>query len=369
MDKRDPMFWAAARIVRHLARDAPESGGELAQWVQYTSERHAEMASAWRRIELARERGWHLAARRLHEDLFFEARRLEGGYGELLRLQSDAQNRRENVTLLLPSLRAVVDELRQLSHEFEEVDVLPRRNLIVARTRPVVLDRIYLGPFAIELHLGRLNRRADSSSFDCVALEPNPAECNEDVTHPHVKGNALCAGDAHLPICEALRQGRICDAFLLVNGVLNTYNDSSPYVALEDWSGRSCSDCGALTSQDDMYVCEGCDSDVCDDCAGRCDMCDSTQCRSCLELDEVSGRSCCSNCCERCGECDRVIDCDSVDSASSLCPHCLAERRRQEAEEESEQAEAAVEPEPEKEEPTDEPVEQPTLASHASAAR
>jgi hypothetical protein len=369
MDTWKLVFWAAARIMRHLARDAPEADGEVAQWVRYLSERHEQMATAWRRIELARGRGWQLAASRLHDDIFFEARRIESSCGELLRLQSEPRGRGEKVPSLRPSLRTIVDELRQLGQEFEEVDVLPRRNVIVARTRPVILDGIRLGPFAIELHLGRLNRRADSSCFDCVALQPNPAECDEDVVHPHVKGAALCAGDAHVPICEALQQGRICDAFLLVNGVLNTYNDGSPYVDLDAWSGRSCSDCGALTSQDDMYVCDGCDSDVCDDCVGRCELCDSTRCRSCLELDEVSGRSCCSHCHERCEECNRVVDKDSVDSATGLCLGCFADRRQQEAEEEAEQDEAEPALQHEKEELTDEPVEQSTLASQASSAR
>jgi hypothetical protein len=64
------------------------------------------------------------------------------------------------------------------------------------------------------------------------AVDPNPATNDEEVTHPHVKSNGLCAGDATVPIQAALQDGRICDAMLLVNAVLQHYNPASPYVSL-----------------------------------------------------------------------------------------------------------------------------------------
>ena len=143
-----------------------------------------------------------------------------------------------------------------------------REQVLVARTGPITLEDVSLGPFAIELHLDRLagRRTPDAACFDCVALESKPAATDDAVTHPHVKGKTLCAGDATVPLTAALRAGRLADAFLLIRGVLQTYNPASAYVSLRDWGGSSCGECGRSVGPDDTFYCEQCHRDVCDDC-------------------------------------------------------------------------------------------------------
>ncbi len=41
----------------------------------------------------------------------------------------------------------------------------------------------------------------------------------------------------------ALTEGRLLDFFMIVRQVLQTYSPDSPYVSLDDWYGRQCSDC------------------------------------------------------------------------------------------------------------------------------
>ena len=57
--------------------------------------------------------------------------------------------------------------------------------------------------------------------YRVVALDPHPAGSDESVTHPHVRDEQLCAGDAAAAIRSALAGGRICDFFLLVRSVLD----------------------------------------------------------------------------------------------------------------------------------------------------
>jgi hypothetical protein len=329
---RDPLLRTALQLRRQLDRLAGQGADPVAgQRVDNVGESHSAVQRAWRCIVRARSRGWQLAARKLHEELRFHARRLQSGVEELLRCQDRPEPPAP------PSVSFLWEELRQLREEFEDVGVQRKHGRVVATTRPIVLEGIHLGRFAIELHLGRMGSHADSSCFDCVALEPNPAETNHDVTHPHVSGKGLCAGDASTAIAAAVEQGRICDAFALVSAVLGTYNPGSPYVRLDEWAGAACPDCGCRAGRDGMYFCDGCDRETCSDCMGCCDVCEHSYCQACLEWDRVSRRDCCQSCRELCGGCDRTVDCESFDEKTALCPQCLEERVQEPGEQEDDQ--------------------------------
>jgi hypothetical protein len=294
-----------------------------------------------RRIDRATQRGWHLAAGRLKEDLPSELRLVATVSQDLLKASAPPK-------LTVISLRTLIDELRQLQAEFEDVD-LSQRGRIIVTSQPVELEGIALGRFAMELHMSRLGEQPSSACFDCDALDPNPATGNEDVTHPHVQAKSLCAGDATVPIATALGQGRICDAFCLVHSVLQTYNSNSPFISLSNWDGVSCSDCGYSTDRDNLYSCDGCGSDVCEECMCSCDLCGNSRCRGCLERDEISDQRCCASCREKCATCKRIVDKDSFDPESGLCPDCLEEQTADRAQEDE------VDP------PTDIPTLTPTL--------
>jgi len=280
-----------------------------------------------------------LLTRRAHSKQWFAAARIT----EISTLDA-LQQLRHVVSNAMPQLeirtapRAVslgdlYQDLEQLDIEFGATTLEPKNRLITATTDPIELEDIDLGSFRIELHLDRLVHRADSSAFDIVALQPNPPDCSDDVTHPHVRDRQLCAGDATYAISQGLSQGRITDAFLAVRAVLETYNSGSPYVALSDWHGRPCGDCGCSMSDDESYTCEQCDQSCCEACIGRCDVCDSSFCRSCLEEDIESGRMCCRSCRHRCDACQRVVATDSLIEETGLCPECHEERINQQEQE------------------------------------
>jgi hypothetical protein len=308
-----------------------------------------------RHFSLARHaasRGWHAAATQMQEQASDDLARLRQTLNESHRYATTPTPR------LRPTLRDVYDDLQQLRQEFDsatfELDPEDEGGAkISVTTEPIRLDDIYLGEFEIVLRLERLDDHADSSAFRIVALDPNPAGGNESVTHPHVQDEGLCAGEAAVPIASALADGRFCDAFLAINAVLNTYNPSSPYVSLSNWSGTKCTDCGCFMDEDESCRCDGCDNEICGDCISNCDVCDRSRCRSCLEHDEVSGRYCCSHCHHHCATCKRIVDVDSWDEPSGLCPQCLAKRQEQEKAEQEEQA-SQPEPQPQPQESDDE---------------
>jgi hypothetical protein len=195
---------------------------------------------------------------------------------------SEAVIHSQRPPILRPTLRDLHQDLLQLHQEFEEVTLDLKGGIVIAVTDAIQLEDVYLGPFRLELHLDRLAERAEVSVFDVVALDPHPPASSEDVTHPHVRDNQLCAGEATAPIAHALREGRICDAFLAVNSVLHTYNVHSPFVSLSDWEGVPCADCGYATSEDQRYYCEDCGQDFCEECYSTCDICQTSCCRGCL---------------------------------------------------------------------------------------
>jgi hypothetical protein len=291
-----------------------------------------------RLLKQAKDRGWHAAAAAKEHHVRSEAARIEMAASRLVHEPVQPQS-------TAPTLGTIIAELKQLKEEFESVEIDLKEGLIGVTTESIVLEDINLGPFSIKLHVSRLSERQDSGCFRCIALEPNPAASSSNTVHPHVQDGHICAGDATLPITAALKDGRIADAFVLMRSVLQNYNESSPYIALENWSGRRCEDCDYLSDSDGLYYCDACERDICDGCYSSCYMCDEGCCRSCLETDNVSGNRCCSTCRHTCGECLRTVDSESFDQETELCPGCLEKQQanqEQETEHESESQEPAT---------------------------
>lgn len=235
-----------------------------------------------------------------------------------------------------PGPGAFLEELSQVEDDFDDFSIDWKNKAVSATTEPITLQDIYLGPFAIQFHWERLLHQPGSDCFDIVALDPHPAAANDRVTHPHVKDRSLCAGDASVPIRKALEQGRLADAFYLVRSVLEHYNPGSPHIALDDWEGTPCHDCGRNVSDDERWCCEGCGCDFCDDCMGNCACCDATRCHGCLmrcdaceepccarclESCSGAGKECCRHCRVSCVWCGATVARDDGDGAG-LCPSC-----------------------------------------------
>ena len=268
-----------------------------------------QIVSIHHRLTLCRQHHLSLARTKVYEELADLLRLLPGIVEQLSPLIPQNSD-------ILP-VAELVKELEHLEDEFPQWRYDPKAGELIVVTEPITLEEMNFGPFEIRLaidHLGEGGGRARHGSYKVVALEPRPASSNEAVTHPHVSDEQLCEGDATTPLRAALAEGRIGDFFILVKCVLETYNSASPYVALDQWEGYSCHECGSTTSEDDTYYCEGCDHDYCSECTSYCRCCDNSRCGSCLENCPSCGKRICSECLLTCDECE-----------SRCCKSCLKE--------------------------------------------
>jgi hypothetical protein len=228
----------------------------------------------------------------------------------------------------IPNLSFIFEELKQLQQEFEQVEFNKAENTISVITEPVTLEGIDLGPFKIQLELKKLSELYKGSPYFCIALEPNPAAPNDEVTHPHVSGERLCEGDGFAPIRSALEQARLVDFFSIVKSILNTYSPDSPYVSLEDWQGIACYDCGCMIGSESTYYCCSCDRDYCENCSSFCRSCDETCCLgcggSCPNCDEFV----CRNCIKTCAECGETFC--KLCMEDNVCEYCKEQQEEQE---------------------------------------
>lgn len=230
-------------------------------------------------------------------------------------------------TISIPLLSDIVSELLQMEQEFEQFRFDLAGKTISVITKPIVLENITFGAFEIQLHLNDFNKLYQNRPYRVIALNPNPAATDEDVTHPHVSHEILCEGDGHTAISKALEQGRICDFFTMVIGVLENYNSASPYVSIDDWEGRSCYDCGRTMSSDDSYYCDSCDNDFCDHCSTYCQKCDTTVCLGCSYECPACGQPVCSRCTAKCKDCEEVFCKDCL--TDGLCQSCQEQRKEE----------------------------------------
>lgn len=297
------------------------------------------------RLHLARRHGWHLAAAELQAMALLNYRRLR----ILL------QDREDDARLDPPrqiGWRDLYSDLMQLQEEFAQVTINWQEGILAVHTDPIVLHGIALGPFAIQFRWRLWPKHEEVSCWTIVALEAHASNVNPAVTHPHVSGEELCAGDAAIPMMKALREGRLAEALLLIRAVLSQYNSGSAYVRLEEWSGIGCHDCGNAVTEDIWTHCDGCNHYFCSNCAGSCSCCDIARCLGCLSscarceeaccsgcqvTSSVSDKSYCRHCLEECAICGERMAPDEIDEESGLCSHC------QESDQSAEQLESAEE--------------------------
>jgi hypothetical protein len=221
----------------------------------------------------------------------------------------------------IPTLRDLFGELDQLESEFGSWSYDNAISELSVVTEPIRLEGIDFGPFNIRLRMGQPITQLMGRLCWVEALQPNPAASNQEVTHPHVSGEAVCVGDSGPELIRALRSGRVCDFFLMIRSILTTYNPGSPYVSLDEWFGEPCADCGRSIDEDGRYCCEACDRSVCDDCISGCPHCDTTICYGCVTMCHHCKESSCAECLTACADCGDLVcpDCTEND----LCPTCL----------------------------------------------
>lgn len=249
------------------------------------------------RLAKARDHQWYGAARRLRTQLERTvdeaARQVDIWKRHLQRYQPPVQ-----------PVRLLHAELRQLEDEFGELRFIAETYELAVCTDRIVLEYVDLGPFEIRLSLRPpAPYQTAYPAFRVLALTPNPADGQREIPHPHVNGTQLCTGDGSYTIREALMAGRICDFFLIVRSILQTYNPESAYIQLADWEGISCSDCGERGDPDDRSYCQSCDDPLCDCCVRCCCYCEDSFCAwhvgPCRDCEEPY--------CDRCRE-DLFVD-------------------------------------------------------------
>lgn len=224
----------------------------------------------------------------------------------------------------LPATREIYADLQQVQDEFGRLEYDQDENTLSVYTDPIELEDIYLGDFQVQLHLSQLSAMKNNNFLKVIALDPHPAACNDAVTHPHVSDEFLCAGDAVVAIQNALANGRVCDMFILVRSVLETYNSLSPYVSLNEWDGISCYECGYIACEEETFYCESCDRVFCLECSSLCHFCETSMCISCLTSCPVCEISICESCLQACQECEETM-CESC-LEDGLCASCREDK-------------------------------------------
>lgn len=260
---------AAVQIHTHLV-----GGGRLSPLPVLYDHEWDELLATIKRFELVRDRGWQSAADSLLSTLDLSAaslsRRLDRFRYELPRTPSAIQ---------VSGPRDIAADLAALEDEFEEVELNLQEKKLSVVTSAIELEGTYLGPFRIVLNWEEIGQ---GPCYDVIATDPQPADANDDVTHPHVTGESLCEGEGSIPIRKAIAQGRLLDFFTLVKQILETYNPDSAYVALSRWNGgEDCYECGYSMSHDESWGCERCSTTLCDDCRKICEDCESSLCSGC----------------------------------------------------------------------------------------
>ncbi len=272
-----------------------------------------QMVANWRRnLEFVQSRQWHGAIVECRQEL-------DAVLHELVDQANTARQRLREMDEDRPDvrLRDVYDELVALDAEFGDVEWDVREQKLSVITESIELEDMDLGPFKIELDWSDLRV---ARTYRVIALEPNAAAGDEDVTHPHVHDRTLCEGDGRVPIRNALRQGRLCDFFLLVQQVLQTYNASSAYVRLTDWDGKSCADCGDSCGRNNSNYCDSCEITLCSDCGGMCSDCEGNFCAECRGVCHGCDNRFCRNCLSDCVGCKRGFCQECLNDGS--CDQC-----------------------------------------------
>jgi len=223
----------------------------------------------------------------------------------------------------IPTQKEAMEEIRAIMHAWPQVEY-NRGKLSVVIENVVLEDDnegVYLGSFMVYLDLSNpLNKGFTVESLDMI-------ESPNGYYHPHVSGNGLCTGDGALPMKEALIQGRLEDYFRIVEAILRTYNQDSPYESLQEWYDPDhegqfyCEHCYEWRDDECSVWCSGCETQYCDNCdpgGGCCEDCGEWYCSNCCTSCNSCSETICNGCkveCQKCGE-------DYCDECMKSCAYC-----------------------------------------------
>ena len=284
MSSFDSHVWRlAGRLADRIARLEPRNLPIPLDQSAWLSARRLES-----RLNEMAKRNWPAAGDQVRLQFQYIVSRLQTSLGYLLQ-QMPPLGR-------FPGLRQrqVYDELLATRDEFAEFDFDLRQQTLSVTTDSITLEEVFLGRFRIVLNFADLSAKV---CYRVVAETPHAAASRSDATHPHVLSERLCEGDAGASLKHALRSGRLCDFFQIINQTLQTYNASSAYDSLDEWDeGTQCHGCGDHISEDEAYCCDDCDATMCAHCSTCCPRCGDTTCDSCVQCCPDCGESSCAAC-------------------------------------------------------------------------
>jgi len=318
----------AVRLQQHWQRGLERQWEALPSLTEALSQPLRRLRDAERLLNFALDHELTLSCPLLQERVTQQLRLLRLAVQEL---ETDHFPARQQFVL-----RDFYFDLVQLEDEFPEVRIDWDQHLLIVVTDPITLNDIALGPFSVRLNWVEWTQQQSLQALQVITDEPNAAEQNPDIIHPHVRDGELCSGDAQEALLKALQQGRLSEAFLLIRAVLTHYNPRSAYVSLENWYGTSCHNCGDNVSDDDRSYCEDCERDFCPSCSDCCVSCGSCRCLSCLDNCAACDERCCPGCLEQtstdqllcqscrasCPGCHQLYSSDDLDDETGLCHDC-----------------------------------------------
>jgi hypothetical protein len=195
-------------------------------------------------------------------------------------------------------------QLTGLLKNFRKAVYSPKDNKINVETEDCFAKNICFGPF-------RIGYWVDTGHLRLNALEPN--EPHKGMVHPHVDrdGGDICLGNGRNAFQKSVRDFRICDALLIVRGVLNEYG-GNPHHDIGNWKETqrsSCVTCGR-DSGTGFHTCRGCRKLVCTEHAFQCSRCGSITCHEHIRKCRDCGNAICGPCRREekvCGHCKKKL--------------------------------------------------------------
>ncbi len=229
--------------------------------------------------------------------------------------------------------RNLRDSIERLIDDFgARISMDGRIQLLI---RDVVLTNNYIehdfGNYMIEIKpynvlsyiIGRMGGYDHHEIYKIYTNDAEKAMLNgTTISHPHICDNNLCEGEGYTAIRSAIKRGDLLSMFLIIEGIVRSYNEEGAYKRLERWKNYYCSHCDYDFSEDDDggSSCDMCNALVCSECGRPCN-CGNYMCNSCT----ITCAACAVGFCEDCNEdVDRCAYCldDVCVNCSTHCAHC-----------------------------------------------
>ncbi len=226
-----------------------------------------------------------------------------------------------------PTQLDLIEDLKAVEKEFGGLHYDQDNDEMVVISEDIIFSDVNLGSFKIRIPINL------GSNVTIVACTPNYPVANEETTHPHVQSDEICLGRGSDQFYDAMQQGRILDAFTILNSILVTYNPDSAYIKIENWNRNpddyaECNDCGDEISIEETTSCHKCSSSYCRDCVFECGGCQEYYCSYCSssKCSICKGKHLCNDCacqCEICQKtfCDKCMN-DPNDHEELNCANC-----------------------------------------------